>query len=227
MPQRIRSGTGKAVRELEIVGVVEDLPDASLLSPPEPMLYLARDQDVVEDGVVFVTLRPPVGGVVSASAVGAAIAAAAPQVSIRLVPLAPTARSEFVRERMLAIVAVFFVAMATRIAGLGVFGVVSFGVTARRRELGIHLALGARPRQVGALVITSAIRLILPGIAAGLLASWWATSLVSSILVHTDVHHAGAFVATAGYLVVLGLIAAWWPARHAVRLDPVEVLRAD
>lgn len=174
MPQRIRSGTGKAVRELEIVGVVEDLPDASLLSPPEPMLYLARDQDVVEDGVVFVTLRPPVGGVVSASAVGAAIAAAAPQVSIRLVPLAPTARSEFVRERMLAIVAVFFVAMATRIAGLGVFGVVSFGVTARRRELGIHLALGARPRQVGALVITSAIRLILPGIAVGLLASWWA-----------------------------------------------------
>lgn len=227
VPQRVRTGTGKGVRQIEIVGVVEDLPDTSLLSAPEPAMYLARNQDVVEDGVVFVTVRPRSGGIVDTAAIAAAIAGAAPEVSLRLVPLALTARSEFTRERMLAIVAGFFVALATLIAALGVFGVVSFGVTARRRELGIRLALGALPRQVGTLILWSAGRLLLIGIAMGLLASWWATSFVSSLLVNTDAHHAGAFVATAGCLVILGLIAAWWPARQAARLDPAAVLRAD
>ena len=119
------------------------------------------------------------------------------------------------------------VTLTTLIAVLGVFGVVSFGVTARRRELGIRLALGALPRQVGTLILRSAGRLLLTGIGVGLLASWWATSFVSSLLVNTNAHHAGAFAATAGFLVILGLSAAWWPARHAARLDPAEVLRAE
>ena len=66
-----------------------------------------------------------------------------PGASVRFVPLAQTPRDEFTRERMLAIVATAFVALATLIAALGVFGAVSFGVTARRRELGIRLARSA------------------------------------------------------------------------------------
>lgn len=227
IPQRVRFGTGKDLREIEVVGVAEDQPDAALLQPSEPTLYLARDQDVVEDGVVLLAFRRSGGAAVAPEAVSAAIAAALPHASVRFVSLAQTARSEFTRERMLAIVAAFFVAMATLIAALGVFGVVSFGVAARRRELGIRLALGALPRQVGALILGSAGRLLLAGIALGLLASWWATSFVSSLLVNTDAHHAGVFVAAAGCLVTLGLMAAWWPARQASRLDPAEVLRAE
>ena len=76
------------------------------------------------------------------------------------------------------------------------------------------------------LILGSAGRLLLTGIALGLLASWWATSFVSSLLVNTDAHHAGVFAAAA-CLVTLGLTAAWWPARQASRLDPAEVLRSE
>ena len=227
VPQRIRTGTGKTVRDIEVVGVVEDVPDTELLAAPEPALYLSREQDIVEDSAVFVTVRSLAGGVVNESAVAAAVAAAAPEISLRVVPLAAAARADFIRERLLALVAAFFVAMASLVAALGVFGVVSFGVTTRRRELGIRLALGAVPRQVATLVLTSAGRLLATGVAVGVVVSWWATSFVSSLLVDTDAHHTGAFVATAGCLVALGLVAAWWPARQASRLDPAEALRVD
>lgn len=65
-------------------------------------------------------------------------------------------------------------------------------------------------------------RLLATGVAVGVVVPWRATSFVSSLLVNSDAHHAGAFVAAAGSLVALGLVAAWWSARHASRLDPAE-----
>ncbi len=144
-----------------------------------------------------------------------------------MISLAQTVRDEFVRERMLALVAVFFVALLALIAALGVYGVVSFGVTARRRELGIRLALGALPRQVGALVLRSAARVTISGTALGLLASWWARSAVASLLVDTGGTSGAVFALAGSALVLLDLVAAWWPARIASRLDPAEELRAE
>ena len=227
IPQRVRSGTGKDVVEIEVVGVAADQPDASLLQPSQPTLYLPRDQDLVDDGVVLLAFRRHAGASGAPDAVATAITAAVPQVSVHVISLAQTARDEFSRERMLAIVATFFVALATLIAGLGVFGVVTFGVTARRRELGIRLALGALPREIAALVVGSAARVTLAGVLAGLLGAWWAQSLVASLLVDTGATSSTVFVLAGGALVLLGLAGAWWPARTASRLDPAEVLRAE
>ena len=227
VPQHVSMGTGKNAVGIEVVGVVDDLPDLAIGEPLEPALYLPRDQDVVEDGVVQLLMRSTTTGPVSAAAVSAAIAGAAPDVSFRITSLEETARDSIARERLLAALAVFFVVLTGLVAVLGVFGIVTFEVTTRRREFGVRLAVGAQPWQVAGRVLARAGRLCAVGVGAGLLAAWWATSLVSSMLTDTAPRDPAVFIASGLILGILALMAAWWPAIAAARIDPAETLRAE
>ena len=208
-----------------MVGVVEDMPDESLLEPVIPLLYRARAQEVVGKRQRLCARAWPSRHAQSLIDIGAAIKAAAPEVSFVLRPYDQYLRRDFARERLLAIIAGFFVALATLLAGLGVFGVMSYAVTARQRELGIRLALGARAGQVLRMVLARAGSLVVIGGVAGLMASWWATTLVASLLHGTPPRDATAFGAAAVVILAVGLVAAWVPARTAARTDAAIVLR--
>jgi len=128
---------------------------------------------------------------------------------------------------MLALVAAFFMSIAVLIAGLGIYGVMSYTVTARRRELGIRLALGARPQRVRRLVVAQAIRLTGAGAIVGLVVSWWIARGLSSLVVAADTHDRVVFFTVAIAVMGLGVAAAWWPAHRAARLDPATALRVE
>jgi putative ABC transport system permease protein len=227
IPQRLRFDAGRDVREIEIVGVVEDVPYENVVNTPAAVLYLPRAQHVYDDGRAYVVVRPPVGAVVSGAAIRSAVATADAGLSYQVVSLSESGRDQYARARALAIVAVLFVVVAVLIAGLGVFGVMSHAVTERRRELGVRVALGALPRQVAGLVMRRAALLTIAGAAVGLTAAWWIARLTTSLLIATDVHDGRVFVGAATTMIVTGVLAAWWPARRAARTDPAAVLRCE
>ncbi len=113
------------------------------------------------------------------------------------------------------------------LAAVGVYGVMSFLVGQGRREIGIRLALGAKPGQVQRGLVFRALRVIGAGLGIGLLGAWWLTRLLETQLFHVTAHDPITLV---GVVVLLGgaaVLASWIPSRRSTRVDPVIVLRAE
>jgi putative ABC transport system permease protein len=120
-----------------------------------------------------------------------------------------------------------FAALAAMLAALGVYGVMSFLVGQGRREIGIRLALGARAGQVQRGLVSRALRIVVAGLALGLLAAWWLTSLLSTQLFHVTAHDPATLLGVAALLGGAATLASWIPSRRSTRVDPVIVLRAE
>lgn len=118
-------------------------------------------------------------------------------------------------------------ALALALAALGLYGVVAFTVARRTREIGVRLALGARPSDVVRLFVTGAARLALVGLACGLPPAFAVTAVLASNLVGGQVGDPLAIGAVTVVLTLVVLIAAYVPARRAVRVDPVVALRSE
>jgi ABC-type antimicrobial peptide transport system permease subunit len=119
----------------------------------------------------------------------------------------------------------FFGALALLLAGLGLYGIVAHAVSARRTEIGLRMALGAESTGIVRLVFRRVGVLIVAGLAVGLACSWWVARFIAPLLFHVEARDPTTFSATAAVLVVVGVLAAWVPARRAARLDPAIVLR--
>ena len=129
------------------------------------------------------------------------------------------------QERLIAMMSGFFGALALLLAGLGLYGVVAQAVGARRTEIGLRMALGARPAGVVRLVFRRVGVFIVAGLALGLTGSWWAARFIAPLLFQVEARDPMTFSGTAVVLVAVGVLAAWVPARRAARLDPATVLR--
>jgi putative ABC transport system permease protein len=129
------------------------------------------------------------------------------------------------QERLIAMMAGFFGALALLLAGLGLYGIVAQAVSARRTEIGLRMALGAQPTGILRLVFRHIGVLIAAGLALGLAGSWWAARFVAPLLFQVEARDPLTFSGTAVILVAVGVLAAWVPARRAARLDPATVLR--
>ena len=110
---------------------------------------------------------------------------------------------------------------------VGIYGVVSFSVSERTHELGIRMALGAKARDVLAMVLAQGMRVALLGIAIGLLAAGALTRLLSSLLFEVSATDPGAFSIVAILLGVTAAFACYIPARRATRVDPLQALRYE
>ena len=120
-----------------------------------------------------------------------------------------------------------FGAVSTAVAATGIFGVLAFMVTQRTREIGVRLALGARPTQIRrAFLLRGAWRLG-TGITAGLAGAWALSRSVEGFLFEIQARDARVFIAVAAMLGVVGLCACWLPARRATQIDPLEALRSQ
>ena len=120
-----------------------------------------------------------------------------------------------------------FAAMALLLGTVGLYGVISYSVTQRRREIGVRVALGAQRTAVYRLVMREAVRLAVAGIAGGLLLSLAATTLLRSLLFGVTRWDPGTFAAVICVLLVSSLLASYLPALRAARVDPMEALRAE
>ena len=120
-----------------------------------------------------------------------------------------------------------FAALAMILASIGLYGVMSFIVTQRQRELGVRVALGAGTREVLGLVLGQGMRLVLLGVAIGLAASLLLTRFMTRLLFNVSATDPVTFVAMSSVLVGVAVIASYIPARRATRVDPIEALRAE
>ena len=130
------------------------------------------------------------------------------------------------RVQALAVTALFAL-MAIVLAAVGVYGVMSYKVHQRGRELAVRSALGASPAQIFRAVAGRSAMLGAAGAAAGLVAAWALTRSLRSLLFEVEPADPGTFLAGASALLVIVLIAAYFPARRAAGADPVAVLRGE
>jgi predicted permease len=131
------------------------------------------------------------------------------------------------QERLVAVLSAFFGMLALLLAAVGLYGVVAHSVRARQAEIGLRLALGAAPSGILGLVFRRVGLLIAAGLALGVAASLWASRFVEALLFDLEARDAVTFVSAAAVLVVVGVLAAWLPARRAAHADPIAALRAD
>ena len=116
---------------------------------------------------------------------------------------------------------------ATLIATCGIYGLMSYAVTQRRREIGVRMALGAERRDVIRLVLTRALRIVVPGLIVGLAGAAAVTRVLQRFLFGVTPTDPIVFTIVTLLLLAVALLAAWLPARRAAKLDPVVALRSE
>ena len=212
----------------EIVGVVADAVYTTPRDGMLPQLYVPLAQREARDwnSYAVLTIKAVSGqrGLVERD-VATALTRAEPTVVFTSRTFDQMIDATATQERLVAMMSGFFGALALLLAGLGLYGVVAHAVSARRREIGLRMALGALPAGVVRLVFRRVGVLIVAGLALGLAGSWWAARFISPLLFQVESRDPTTFAGTAAVLVAVGVLAAWVPARRAARLDPATVLR--
>jgi len=136
-------------------------------------------------------------------------------------------RSKMVRERLLAVLAMFFAGAALLLAGIGLYGVLDYSVFERRREIGIRMAIGARAGDIGRRVTLDTFAMVLVGSVAGLAIGMATVRSIEALLYHVKATDLGVLAIPSLGIVIVALLAALAPVMRAVRIDPITILRAE
>ena len=142
-------------------------------------------------------------------------------------PLSERVAYMFQPVRMARLLLTVFAALAVVLCAVGLYGVLAFSVAERTREIGVRVAVGASEAQIAGLVLREAIAVIAAGVGAGLVAAWYATQFVGSLLYGIDAREFAAFALAPIAIVGAGMLASYLPARRAIRISPLNALRND
>jgi predicted permease len=212
---------------LEIVGVVEHVAKYGLTREAGPQLYRPARQVAGVASFTFAMRTSRDAGALAAD-VRAVFREQTPTVPVfDFQTMEDRFAASIWSRRLPAVLLSLFAGLAAVLAAVGLFGVVSFSVVQRTRELGIRLALGASPRDLLRRVLQQGIGLAMLGTAIGLVASVGMAQALRGLLYGVSPLDAATFIAVPMFALGLGLVACWWPARRATRIDPVEALRAE
>ena len=211
---------------LEIVGVVADSAYRSLREPFPPTMYVPVAQRDEAPPFASVTVRAAAGPPERLTrSVAAAIADVDPNLALTFLPMSAQINGALVQERLLAVLSGAFGALALLLAAIGLYGVTAYGVTRRRTEIGIRMALGADARKVVALILRRTAVLVGAGLLLGATVGAWISRYVATLLYGVAPTDPVTFLAAALVLAAVGACAAWLPARRAAAIDPGRVLR--
>jgi putative ABC transport system permease protein len=214
--------------QCEIVGIVADARYQDLRTPDEPMVYVPLEQaiDPITNAVLLVRgagdvmrLVPSIRASVAETVPGGFVAG--------IVTIEQQVKISLVRERMLAVLATFFAALALLLASIGLYGVMAYRVVRRTREIGIRIAIGARQQSVVWMMVRETLLLVTIGAALGTLASLGVNHLIAAQLFGVTSRDPAAIAVALSVMACVTLIAGYVPARHASRIDPVKALRAE
>lgn len=208
----------------QIVGVVADAVYLDPRETPAPTIYWPLSP--AAGGLpptlsVRASSGPPAA---LASGIAAAAADVNPAFTLTFRPLAQSVDRALARERLLAMLGGFFGGLALLLAAVGLYGVTSYAVGRRRKEIAVRLALGATRASIRRLVLGRVGRLIAAGVLAGTAISLWAGRYVAPLLYDVRAHDPWVLACSATVLTIVGAIAGWLPARRAARLEPARVL---
>ena len=225
--KRLRWSNGFGERPyMQVVGVVRDGKYGSLEGKTGPFLYVPFAQNFDPDMKVVVRSHGDVNAAIAA--VRQQVLALDPELPVpNLDTMEQHISESLVNQRMVAVSTSIFGLIALALAAVGLYGVVSWSVVQRTREIGIRLALGAEPQDVMRLILRDGLRLVAWGLIAGALLAVAVTRLfvgwLFGVSAADPVNYAGAAVLLTGVM----LLATWIPARRALYMNPARSLRSE
>ena len=222
--KRIRFAT--AFPWVTVVGVVGDIKQAGLDAPPKPEIYLpVTQQHVAIEGLVIRTGADPNSLV---AAVRREIRAVDRGVSVTGVQtMEEVLDREVFQRRAQTLLLSVFAGLALLLASLGIYGVLAYAVTRRTREIGVRMALGARPANVLCTVAGEGVGLGAAGIAIGAAVAFGVTRVLAKLLFGISATDPATFASVASVLLLVASLASYIPARRAMRVDPIQALRDE
>jgi ABC-type antimicrobial peptide transport system permease subunit len=221
--------------ESHIVGVIGDVKQRNVTDATKPEIYFCLAQ--IEPGT-------PLYGIATAF-IQVAIRGAIPADSLRaqfdkvLHEVAPDATTTNVKtiheavedsfgsQTLIAHLLESFAALALLIASVGLYGLLSFAVAQRTREIGLRIVLGAPQGNILSLILRRALLLVAAGLTIGGVLAWFAVTLARSYIYGVQAHDGLTFIAMVIVLAAASLVAAWLPARRAASIDPILTLRSE
>ena len=210
-----------------IVGVAGAVKQAELSEAPrQGAVYLPFAYR--EDNSIFVVTRTSQRPEAFADTLRKLVRATDPELAIDDIRSMDTRIAEsLIARRSPAMLAGIFAGVALLLAAIGTYGVLSYAVTQRYREIGIRMALGARREQIGAQFLSLGLRLLAAGTILGLIGVWLAGRAMQSVLFDVPTLHIVILLDTALVMTAVSLVACLIPARRAMRVDPMQALRSE
>jgi putative ABC transport system permease protein len=210
----------------EVVGIVGDIKEEGLQEPNPPQIYLPYQQWPVQSmAVVLRTAVPPAS---ISQAARRAVHDVDPNLPVSQVRTLEQIVSRSISQpRFYMTLLAAFAALALVLAAIGIFGVLSYAVAQRTREIGIRMALGAQESTVVRLVVREAMLLAAAGVTLGLIAAFFVSHSLEAFLFQTRPTDPLTFAGVATLLAVVALTASYIPARRATQVDPLTALRSE
>jgi hypothetical protein len=211
----------------EVVGLVRNAIYQFLREQPRPLVFLAAAQTPRPGMRAQLVIHSEIPLATAAAGITSALRDADPRIAVSFRVFDRQIDATIVRERLLATLSIFFVAVAALLALLGLYGVIAYSVTRRTNEIGVRMALGAARGAVLTMILREAAVLIAAGIAAGLVIALAAGKLAAALLYGITPHEPLTLATATAVLLAAGLLASYWPARAATTIEPTVALRAE
>jgi predicted permease len=225
--QRIRFGFMPELQNLEVVGIASNTRLFDLHNAAAPVLYTSCLQypQWTQEGHLFVRTGEAPEAV--AKAVGNEIESLGHEYPLSTKTVEREVSQALVEEHVIALLSSFFAALGVALAAVGLYGLMSYAVTRRRREIGIRMTLGAQPRKLLWTVLREALVLALAGLGLGIPCALAASRLLASMLFGLSPHDLPTLAAASLLLLAAALLAGYLPARRASRVDPMQAVRME
>ncbi len=213
---------------LQIIGVVDDTRNAGLHVPPQPEIYVSLRQVNGIFNQLFLIVRTEADPMAVLPAIRDKVAQLDPgQAVYGIATLESAMMQGYAMESFAMVLLTAFGFLALMLAAIGIFGVVSYAVSERTREIGVRMALGAGHREVRSLIIRQALVPVAIGATIGLVASIAAAQALAGMLYEIRGFDPGPILTVAAVLAAVAVVASYLPARQASTIDPLIALRQD
>ncbi len=208
----------------QIVGVVGDAKYADLHEPAPRTVYINAFQDGrIASQFALRTDVPPSRVVTD---VRRTMGDLVPNIRIaRVTTLAEQVDASIVSERVISTLSGLLGVLGAALAAVGLYGLLAYTVARRVNEIGVRMAFGATERDMTRMVVRGALGLVFAGLAAGVPLAVWSTRVAASLVGNLPVNISGPIAFAAAVMIGVGLLAAYVPARHAARIQPIDALR--
>ncbi|MDX6613049.1 MAG: hypothetical protein QOD75_2235, partial [Blastocatellia bacterium] len=223
--QRLNFGGGDKETQ-EIIGIVADVRNDDIDEEIDPIAYSPYAQNV--RNTMSLVIRGGQDPAQLTAAVRAEVQALDSNLPVSNVkPVGEMIAERISPKRLMTYILAVFALIALLLASIGIYGVMSYAVTQRTREIGVRMALGAQAMDVLRLIVKNGMTMALTGVAIGLVGAFGLCRLLANLLFKTTPTDLGTFAAVSASLIFVALIACYVPARRATRVDPLVALRDE